>query len=310
MRMTWLIVAILPASLLTASGPARPGISGVAHIALFAKDYEKSRAYYRDFLGLEEAYSLKKPDGSPAVIYFKVNDRQFVELFPEREPNSERLSHLAFQTDSAEDMRLYLKANGISVPDRVTKEPNGNTSITFKDVGGNNIEFVQYDRDGWVAQQRGQHLGASRLGQRIMHIGTIAIQLEPVLRFYRDVLGFRETWRLSRNGDFLNWISLQVPDGEDEFEFQLSREMPPPERRGGANHLCLEIPDVAAALIALELRPYRKQYTGTTPIEEHVATLRKMVSNITDPDGTRTELMQPNFIDGKPIQSSNVPPPR
>src|ERR1700704_771697 len=61
----------------------RPKILGVSHIAIFAADYEKSRAYYHDFLGFEEAYSLTKPDGTPAMTFFKINERQYIELFPQ-----------------------------------------------------------------------------------------------------------------------------------------------------------------------------------------------------------------------------------
>jgi hypothetical protein len=34
---------------------------------------------------------------------------------------------------------------------------------------------------------------------------------------------------------------------------------------------------------------------------------RKRQANLFDPDGTRTELMEPNTIDGKPTPSSTAP---
>src|SRR5258706_12518484 len=73
----------------------RPKILGVAHIAIFAADYEKSRAFYHDFLGLEEPYSLSKPDGTPSMTFFKINERQYIWLFPEITPNSDRLSNIS-----------------------------------------------------------------------------------------------------------------------------------------------------------------------------------------------------------------------
>ena len=42
----------------------RPRITGVAHIAIYAHDIEKSRAFYKDFLGFAEPFSLKDRDGS------------------------------------------------------------------------------------------------------------------------------------------------------------------------------------------------------------------------------------------------------
>ncbi len=63
--MKWIVLLSLAGSFLRAQEPARPKILGVAHISLFAHDYEKSRAFYHDFLGYEEPFSLKNPDGSP-----------------------------------------------------------------------------------------------------------------------------------------------------------------------------------------------------------------------------------------------------
>jgi len=73
--MNWICVALGSASLLLAQDALPPRILGVAHTAVFPKDYEKSRAFYRDFLGFEEPYSLTKPDGTPALTFFKINER-------------------------------------------------------------------------------------------------------------------------------------------------------------------------------------------------------------------------------------------
>jgi hypothetical protein len=79
-----LLVACLSAKLLLAQTAQRPPITGVSHFAIFAHDYEKSRAFYSQFLGFEEPYSLKNADGSASMTFFKINDRQVIELFPER----------------------------------------------------------------------------------------------------------------------------------------------------------------------------------------------------------------------------------
>src|SRR3954452_8427067 len=91
----WIALLLAGSGLLSAEEPARPPILGVAHISLFAHDYEKSRAFYRDFLGYDEPFSLKNTDGSPSMTFFKVNDRQYIELSPEKEPDTDRLNHIA-----------------------------------------------------------------------------------------------------------------------------------------------------------------------------------------------------------------------
>ena len=91
-------------------------ILGVAHIALYAHDLEASRAFYRDFLGFQEPFSLKNDDGSIRTDFFKINDRQYIELSAERAPGTDRLNHIAIETDDAEAMRVYLASRGIEVP--------------------------------------------------------------------------------------------------------------------------------------------------------------------------------------------------
>src|ERR1700757_1667387 len=50
-------------SLLAADEPMRPHITGISHIALYVHDLDKSRAFYKEFLGFAEPYSLTNKDG-------------------------------------------------------------------------------------------------------------------------------------------------------------------------------------------------------------------------------------------------------
>src|ERR1700720_3443495 len=92
---TFVFVALTSAFAFAADAPARPHITGVAHIALFVHDMDKARAFYKDFLGFGEPYSLNKPEGGLAMTFIKINDRQYIELFPEVEPGTDRLNHIS-----------------------------------------------------------------------------------------------------------------------------------------------------------------------------------------------------------------------
>ena len=305
--MKWLPIALASASLVFAKDVPRPRITGVAHIGLFAHDYEKSRAFYRDFLGFEEPYDLKNPDGTPSMTFFKVNERQYIELFVEKEANSDRLNHISVETDDIEGMRAYLASRGLPVPAKVNTARIKNRSFTIKDPDGHGVEFVEYMPDGWTVREKGKYLPDSRISKRIMHVGIIVTSLGPAMKFYKDILGFEETWRGSSSGTQLSWINLKVPDGSDYVEFMLFKEAPEATKRGTAHHLCLETPSVAAAVAELEAKPYRKQYTRA--LEPKTGINRKRQVNLFDPDGTRTELMEPVTVDGKPAPSSTAPVP-
>ncbi|MBZ5618589.1 MAG: VOC family protein [Acidobacteriia bacterium] len=302
-----LAMALLPAPL-AGQDAARPRILGVAHIAIYAHDYEKSRAFYRDFLGFEEPYSLAKPDGTPAMTFFKINERQYLELFPETAATTDRLNHISIETGNAEAMRLYLASRGVSVPQQVGKGRIGNSNFNVKDPEGHTIEIVQYEPDGWTVRERGRHMPESRVSKRLAHVGIIVTAFDAEMKFYTGILGFREIWRGSSSGTQLSWVNLKVPDGDDYIEFMLFKDAPAPEKRGTAHHLCLEVPDVAASVAALEAKPYRQQYTRA--IEPKIGVNRKRQANLFDPDGTRTEIMEPATVDGRPTPPSTAPPPR
>ncbi len=286
----------------------RPRITGVAHIAVYAHDVDRTVAFYRDFLGYAEPFRLKRPSGELHLAFVKINDRQFVEVFPEKAAESDRLNHISLEVEDAEAMRLYLASRGVKVPEKVPVGRIGNANFNIVDPDGHTVEIVQYLPDGRTARQRGNDLPDSRISPRIMHVGIAVASLEPAMAFYRDVLGCEETWRGSSKGKELNWVNVRVPNGDDYVEFMLYKETPTLSRLGTMHHLCLEVPDIDKARTTLEGRPARKDYSRDLEIK--TGTNRKRQLNLYDPDGTRIELMEPNTVDGTPAPSSTAPPPR
>lgn len=290
------------------SVPPRPKITGVAHIALQVRDIEKARLFYKDFLGFSEPFKLDNPDGTLALTFIKVNDRQYIELFPERTPNSDRLLHIAIEVDNAEAMRQYLAAKGIRVPDKVSTTRTKNASFMVKDPDGHLVEVVQYLPGGMNRQTRGKFMNGPRISQRIAHLGIAVGSLQPAMKFYGEILGFQETWRGSRDGKVLDWVNMKVPDGEDYLEFMLYDQPPSLQRLGSMHHICLEVPDMNKAVAELEARPARRHYNR--PLEIRTGVNRRRLVNLYDPDGTRCELMEPQTVDGVPPPSSQAKPPR
>jgi lactoylglutathione lyase len=294
---------------LQAQTPARPKILGVAHYAIFAHDYEKSRAYYKDFLGFQEPYSLKNPDGTESMTFFKINDRQYIELFPERQAGSDRLNHLSFETNDIEVLRVYLASKGVKVPGEAHKARIGNLSFNIQDPEGHTLEMVQYMPGGLTARAYGKFMSDNQISKHMMHVGIIVTHLDAELKFYEDILGFKETWRGSHSPTELSWVNVKVPDGDDYVEFMLFKEPPLETKRGTAHHIALEVPDVSAAVTKLKATAYYRD-VYKREIEVHVGVNRKRQANLFDPDGTREELMEPRTVDGVMPPSSTAPPPQ
>ena len=303
-----LLSTALVASMLSAQEvPLRPAIEGIAHVAFSSHDLEKSRQFYSGFLGLDEVSTWKNADGTTAFTFFKINDHQYIELTPEKQPGTDRFGDISFETNDVEGMRRYLAAKGVKVPDEAAKGRIGNLAFKITDPAGHSIEFVQYLPQGQTALGFGKHLREHRVSSYMAHAGLIVTDLDPEYRFFVDVLGFRETWRGSSDGKVLSWINLKAPGSDEYVELMLYKVAPPPDKRGSAHHICLFVPSVNATVAGLKASPYMQGYGRV--IDEHLGKNRKRQANLFDPDGTRVEIMEPVTIDGVPTPPSTAPPP-
>lgn len=294
--------------LFAANEPVRPHIMGLSHVALYVHDMKKTRAFYKDFLGFDEPYSLTNKDGSLHLTWIKINNRQTLELFPEKEAGSDRLYHVALETDDAVGMRNYLAAHGVKVPDKVGKGKIGNLNYFIHDPDGHIVEMVQYTPESWTIKNQGKFMPDTRIATNMPHMGILVGNVDAAKKFYEGILGFHEIWRGAKNPVQLNWVHEQVHDGKDFLEFMLYADLPAADKRGKYHHFCLEVPDIQKAKAILEQRAARISYTK--PMEIQTGINHKRQLNVYDPDGTRVELMESKTVDGLPAPASTAPPPK
>src|ERR1700727_366081 len=77
-------------------GTPPPPFNGIAHVAIRVHDLAASVAFYQK-LGFEQAFDLKK-DGVSYESFIKINDHQFIELYPVTETNPDvGFLHLCFE---------------------------------------------------------------------------------------------------------------------------------------------------------------------------------------------------------------------
>jgi catechol 2,3-dioxygenase-like lactoylglutathione lyase family enzyme len=305
---TGLAVMLCLAVQASAAQPQRPRLTGVAHMAISVGDIGKSRAFYHDWLGFAEPYDLKNADGSLNMTFFKVNEQQYIEVFPGLQPDRDRLNHIALVTEDAAALREYLAARGVKVPAAVNKVRIGNTAFNVTDPDGHTVEFTQYEATGWTRRETGKFLGESRISTHILHVGILVGDAVEAAKFYGDVLGLKEFWRgNAANSPYVSWINMRLPDGDDYLEEMLYTNLPAPSQRGTQHHICLEVPDIEQARARLEANAYRASYTR--PLEIRTGINRRRQLNLFDPDGTRIELMESRTVDGQPPPSSTLPLP-
>ena len=272
----------------------RPPIVGVAHIGLNTDNIDAARKFYSDLLGFPETYTLNKPDAHGLLLVnFKVNDHQFIEVFPALDdPQQDRLNHICFETADAEQLRAYMASKGVpGLPARANKTQSGDLAFRVRDPDGNVVEFMQYLPESMHSKDFGMHLAGSRISQHIIHVGAIVKDQAAADRFYKDVLGFKEFWHGGMKDDVTNWVDMRVPDGTDWFEYMLRVDNPSVRTRGVMNHLALGVPDVDASYQELLKRGLK------TSEKPKIGRDGKWQFNLYDPNSTRAELMGPKPVE-------------
>ena len=258
----------------------RPPITGISHVAFYAKSPEASRSFYADLLGL--ATSPDRPN------VYRVGATQSIEI--EQLPpghGPELISHVAFATTDAEGVRAYLETHGVKVPSKVSTGGNGTRWFAMTDPDGHPIEFVQ---EVARAENSTSAPTLKPVSQHMIHAGFVVRDRAAEDRFYKDLLGFHVYWHGGMKDDETDWVDMQVPDGTDWLEYMLVHgdQQPSPRTLGILNHIALGVPNMKDAEALLETRAWKPTKNEHTQIGRD----GKWQLNLYDPDGTRVELME------------------
>src|SRR5438067_10591311 len=109
MKPSLIVLLLLPCAVAQTNpaSPARPAITGVAHVAFYAKSLPQSAEFYSRLLGLQQAANSEEAGG----MSFYLSGTQRVDLIPQRGNGpAGLLDHIAFQTADVEALRRYLAA--------------------------------------------------------------------------------------------------------------------------------------------------------------------------------------------------------
>ena len=174
-----------------AQTPASPPIHGLAHIAIRVNDIATSKAFYEK-LGYEQAFAFDK-NGIVTQSFIKVNDRQFIELYPkaagpETQPQTGFL-HLCFDGDDLQALHDFDVSQGLT-PISIRKAGAGNLLFTLRGPEEQNIEYTQYMPGSLHFEDRGKHLGEHRIADSFFAVGLGMKDLAAARTFYTAKLGF------------------------------------------------------------------------------------------------------------------------
>jgi len=127
-----------------------PPFNSLGHIAFKVKDLVASLAFYRK-LGFPEMLRLLNDKGEPWIVYLRITDELYLELFPrgvgERVPpeNNVGMTHLCLTSPDLDTTEAHLKSVGIPLSRPRNPKPgvDGNRGMWIEDPDGNRIEIME-----------------------------------------------------------------------------------------------------------------------------------------------------------------------
>ena len=187
MKSTSLVFALFCAS----PGWAQPANqTGIAHVAFRVADLEAARAFYFK-LGFDEFFAMKQGD-RVTEAFLKVNDHQFIELYPQTAPSQPiGLMHVCYESSNLDALHADYVQRGLTVSD-VRKAGAGNLLMTMRDAEGQTIEYTQYMPGSRHYEDRGKHLSDKRVAQLMLGATAPARDAAVARTFYVEKLGFTD----------------------------------------------------------------------------------------------------------------------
>ncbi|AVF04366.1 MULTISPECIES: VOC family protein [Devosia] len=129
------------------------GVVGIGHVAIKVTDLDRSLDFYRDRLGFPEMLRLKHDNGETWLVYLRITDDQYLEIFPgaenDRAPgwNANGVNHMCFTIEDLEGTTERIKAAGIALTSEIKPGLDGNRQAWIEDPDGNRIELMEMAQD-------------------------------------------------------------------------------------------------------------------------------------------------------------------
>ena len=268
----------------TTAPAVTPPFNGIAHIAIRVQSIADSLAFYNK-LGFQQAFAMTGRDGSVSQSFLKLNDKQFIELYPAGPPNPSRPQSAAQSTSSF--LHLCLEAADINAthdfyvaegltPRAVETAGAGNLLFTIRGpqqpTFAQNIEYTQYMPTSRHTLDIGQHLSPDRVADK-MTVVTLAMQDPAAARdFYLTKLGF--------TASKTNPMLLNLPGSSGQMV-----EIVPADPLGAKSSIVLTTPslDKAAAQLTRQQVAFKRATSTTT--DANGKTRSEEILTVTDPDG-------------------------
>ncbi|WP_412706013.1 Glutathione transferase FosA [Aeromonas rivipollensis] len=131
-----------------------PLLGGMHHVAIIASDYDRSRRFYHELLGLPILAETLRAERHSWKLDLALPDGSQLELFsfPAPPPRPSRpeacgLRHLAFRVQALDPVIAHLERHGVAVEPVRVDELTGSRFTFFADPDGLPLELYEVDAE-------------------------------------------------------------------------------------------------------------------------------------------------------------------
>jgi len=125
-------------------------LNRIHHVAIICTDYEKSKHFYTEILGLKIVREVYREERKSYKLDLEVGNQYQIELFtfpdpPQRpsRPEAAGLRHLAFEVDNIGAAVAHIKGFGVITEPIRVDEFTGKRFTFFADPDGLPVEFYE-----------------------------------------------------------------------------------------------------------------------------------------------------------------------
>ena len=137
-------LGILVGSTFAQRDPSRGGhVRGLNHVGIVVKDYKAAMEFYTQKLGIAEAYTIRRPDGSPQLTYLQLSRDTFIELIPAGPNQPPGITHFGVEVDDVRAAAADLRRSGIPAADP-SPTPANAQSTRVRDIDDAQIEVMEF----------------------------------------------------------------------------------------------------------------------------------------------------------------------
>lgn len=122
----------------------------IGHVAFNMRDMDAALAFYVGKLGLAEMFRLHRDDGALSLLYLRITDTQFLELFPVSAGSTagdNRFSHFCLEVEDLDVALAAMEARGVEVIVPKMRGKSGCWLAFIADPEGNRIELMELGPD-------------------------------------------------------------------------------------------------------------------------------------------------------------------